>query len=146
MVSLGKFTWSVFAASLLLTSTALVSPLAWAQQVSNGDQYSDDGSLAGDGDLNRDSDLSTPADIQFSTSINGEEEEALDDFAAEEDVLTADRSQQPRTLEVSDTSGNQRERASGPVGLIQPDGSVSPIANQRVGLVQGGGGQRDNSP
>ncbi|MCJ8309544.1 MAG: outer membrane beta-barrel protein [Rhizobiaceae bacterium] len=139
MVSSSKFTWSVFAATLLLSGTAMVSPHAWAQQTSGDGQVSDDGSVGAD------SDLTTPADIQFSTSVNGEDDDNLDDFAPEDDVLTADRSQR-NTLDSSDDDGNQRARATGQVGIIQPDGSVSPLANQRVGPVQGGGGNLDDSP
>lgn len=142
MVSLGKFTWSVFATSLLLTSTAVVLPHAWAQLANNDDQYAEDGSLRTVGE----DDLSTPTDIQFSTNVNGEDDDSLDDFAPEDDVLTADRSARENTLDSSDDSGNQRARATGPVGIIQPDGSVSPLANQAVGPVQGGGGSRDDSP
>ncbi|MEP0941842.1 MAG: outer membrane beta-barrel protein [Rhizobiaceae bacterium] len=123
---------------------------AWAQQANDEDTYSNDGTPLTDNDLDGVEDQPRQNDVQFSTTINGTSDSgeltAEDDFAESGDLLTADRQGGADLSNASSDDGNPRARPTEQVGVIQPDGSVSPLANQPAAPVQGGGGVRDESP
>ncbi len=127
---------------------------AWAQQIGAGfGTINADISLSDD-DLDGIEDGSSTSsgqpqqqDVQFSTSLDGDETTSLEDgslIVEADDGFTTNR-RQLTTSQDADL-GNPRARRTQPVGNIQDDGSISPLANRPAAPVQGGSAQSDDSP
>jgi len=150
MACLGKISVSVLASWLVV-----LPPIsgAWAQQADSDLDSRDDSIVLTDENLDgRDDDAVEAADqqprssTQFSTSLD---DEGVDADSNGADGVTPARTSPNGLRSVGSQStdqGNPRARAAQQVGLIQPDGSVSPLANQPAAPVQGGASRLDDSP
>lgn len=146
-------------ASFMAAWLVAAAPLgeASAQQADAALDTSDDSILFVDEDLdgqNDDQDVTsnrqTQSDVQFSTALDNRESNG-DQFESEDSlVVTPSGATGPGSLRLSNTQssvqGNPRIRPTQQVGIIQPDGAVSSLANLPAAPVQGGAGRSDDSP
>ena len=139
---------------MLAAWLATVSPMTvvWAQQTNADLNDSQEEILLTDEDLDGQDDVDQfgnnrlrRSDVQFSTSLDDEE---TDEESADVEEDPSRYNAVGRNIVDSETSGrgNQRARAAQQVGIIQPDGSVTPLANQPAAPVQGGTLQSEGSP
>ncbi|MEP1209586.1 MAG: outer membrane beta-barrel protein [Rhizobiaceae bacterium] len=146
MVSTDKITISLVAACLI-AAAPLSAALAQQADAELGTIDEDtpltDENLDGLDDDQNNGRRST-SDVQFSTNIDGEET-PTDDAAFDGDANTAPAGLRRSGSQRGD-QGNQRARPTQRVGIIQPDGSISPLANVPADPVQGGSANRDDSP